>query len=105
MDNKVLMSILAQLQKNHNQKQAIYLMCGTILLGGIVMVYLSKKNTALSNNIKSLNGINDSLADQLGQQEQELSIKQWKINQLEKDNHQLSQNIVTLRQEMVPEDK
>lgn len=102
MDNKALMSILAQLQKNHNQKQVLYFMGGTIFIGGMIMFYLHKQNTALSNNIKSLTGINESLAARAEEQEQEISQNRYKINQLEKNNQQLSQTINSMRQEKQP---
>lgn len=102
MDNKALMSILAQLQKNHNQKRALYLMGGTIFIGGMIMFYLNKKNTAQSNNIKSLTGINEILTARAEEQEQELSLNRYKINELEKNNQQLSQTINSMQQEKQP---
>ena len=99
MDNKILMSILAQLQKTHTQRQTLYIMGGIIIMGGISIYYLKKNNNAQSYNIKSLTGINGTLTAHVGKQEQVLSQKQGKINQLEIDNQQLSQTIASLRQE------
>jgi len=99
------MSILAQLQKTNTQRQTLYIMGGIFIIGFIGIYNLRKKNIDQSDNIKSLTCNNDILADQADKQEQLLSQKQGKINQLEIDNQQLSQTIASLRQEKPQENK